>query len=115
MTGDDLRRADDAQRGIAPDAYVAGQESIFESSLIPSPLGRTGDYDPYNNAIVYFLAMLSLGQVLFWPNPFGPLCILVALYRVHRRRTHARRGLVVAILATALGLVPIVAYTVSKR
>ena len=51
-----MRRADDAQHGVSLDSYVAGQESIFETSLISSPLGRTGSFDPYNNAIVYFFA-----------------------------------------------------------
>ena len=103
---DDMRRADDAQRGVSRDSYVAGQESIFETSLMPSPLGRTGEYNPYNNAIVYFFAVLSLFQVLFWPVPFGAVAIVIALYRMVRHRAHATRGLVVAIVCTVIGLIP---------
>jgi hypothetical protein len=84
-----------------------GQESIFESSLMPSPLGRGGSFDPCNNSIVYFFAFLALFQVYFWPILFGPFAIAIAVYRVVRHRSHANRGLVVAIVAlgaTALGL-----------
>jgi len=105
---DDMRRADDAQRGIAPDEYVLGQESIFESSLVPSPLGRTGEYKPYNNAIVYFFSLLSVFEVLFWPIPFGLIAIAIAVYRIHRHRPNAVRGLVVAVVCTMIGLLPFV-------
>jgi hypothetical protein len=101
-----MRRADDAQRGISPDSYVAGQESIFETSLMPSPLGRTGEYNRYNNAVVYFFAVLSLFQVLFWPIPFGLIAIAIAAYRIVRHRPSAARGLIVAVGCTAIGLLP---------
>jgi hypothetical protein len=105
---DDLRRADDAQRGIAPDAYEQGREEIMDASVLPYALGQVPNgYDPYNNAVVYFFAALALLQVLIWPIPIGLVAISTAAYRVHRARPHARRGLVVAITATALGLVPV--------
>jgi hypothetical protein len=45
--------------------------------------------------------------VLIWPIPIGLVAISIAAYRVHRQRTHARRGLVVAFIATVVGLIPV--------
>ena len=103
---DDLRRADDAQLGTP--GSEDGYGSISAASLVPAPLGQVPNgYNPYNNVIVYFFSALALLQVLFWPIPFGLVAIVVAGYRMHRGRSHARRGLVVAVVATVLGLVPV--------
>jgi hypothetical protein len=103
---DDMRRADDAQRGIPADPHAAAEESIWDHSLIPAPLGTPGDFGRYNNAIVYFFSLLGLFQVVFWPIPFGLVAIGIAAYRILRHRPHAGRGLVVAVLATCVGLLP---------
>jgi hypothetical protein len=108
VVADDMRRADDAQRGIPPDAYEQGQESIMDASVLPSALGQVPNcYGAYNNIVVYFFAILALLQVLFWPIPFGLVAITIGAYRVHRHRPNARRGLLVAGVATVLGLVPV--------
>lgn len=73
---------------------------ILDNALVPAPLGTVdAGYDPYNNAIVYFLAFFGL---IFFV--FGLAAIGVAAYRIGKHRTHAVRGLVVAVLATVVGI-----------
>jgi hypothetical protein len=88
-----------------PTGHTAGEESIFDASLISSPLGN----DPsgsgrYDNSLVYLLCFFTL---LFAPV-FGVAVLGVALYRVARHRPHAIRGLVVATLASCLGTASLV-------
>jgi len=78
------------------------QELILDHGIVPAPLGSYGDYgrglDPYNNAIVYWFAFLSLFVVLL-----APVAIGIAVYRIARHRTHAVRGLVVALVCGVVG------------
>ena len=77
----------------------AEKESIFDNALLASPLGSpdpTQSFDPYNNSIV-------------------SVVIGVAWYRVVKHRTHAKRGLVIALVACALGAVLVVAVIESWR
>ena len=83
-----------------PTAHTAGQESIFDAGLIPSPLGDDpGGSGRYDNSLVYLLCLFS---VLFAPV-FGPVALAVSGYRVARHRPHATRGLVVAGVTTIAG------------
>lgn len=80
------------------------QELIFDNAVVPAPMGSIGSgMDPYNNAVVYFFAFFGLFFV-----PFGLIAIGIAIYRIGKHRTHAVRGLVVAILATLVGVAVLV-------
>jgi len=74
------------------------EEKIITSALVPAPLG---DYesDRYDNAIVYILSFFGCFFVVF-----GIAAICVAAYRIGKHRPHATRGLVVAIIATLIGV-----------
>ncbi len=81
---------------------------IVDHALVPAPLGSYGDYgkgmDPYNNAVVYFLAFLTVFVVFLAPAAIG-----VAGYRVAKQRPHAWRGFWVAVAATVVGVALVVA------
>ena len=83
------------------DRHAQAEESILTAGLVPSAIGYdSGDgMDPYNNAVVYYFAFLTAIGLLV----FAPVAVGVAIYRITKSRTHALRGLVVALLATGLG------------
>jgi len=83
------------------DEHVIGQESIIDAGLLDSAIGTDDGVgmDPYNNAVVYFFAFLT---VLGF-GVFAPVAIGVATYRIAKHRSHAARGLVIALVATAVG------------
>lgn len=90
-------------------SYTGDEESlILDHALIPAPLGSYGDYgkgmDPYNNAVVYWLAFLTVFVVILAPAALG-----VAIYRIVRERPHAWRGFWVAVGATVVGVALVVA------
>ena len=75
-------------------------EQIIDSALIPAPLGNYDDgFDRYDNSIVYFFSFFGCFLLVF-----GLVAIGVAAYRVAKHRPHAPRGLVVAIVATLVGV-----------
>jgi len=84
------------------------QELILDHALVPAPLGSYGDYgrdlDPYNNALVYWFAFLSLFVAVL-----APVAIGIAVYRITRRRPHAVRGLAVALACGMVGVAILVA------
>ena len=87
---------------MSGDAFSSdsGAEQIFTSALVPAPLGNYDEgLDPYNNAVVYFFAFFGCLIVAF-----GFVAIGVASYRMAKHRPHATRGLVVAIVATLIGI-----------
>jgi len=89
---------------VSDDGYY-DREMIWDNALVPAPMGTVGSgMDPYNNAVVYFFAFFGLFLV-----PFGVVAIGIAAYRITRHRTHAVRGLVVALIATVVGAVVLVA------
>ena len=102
-----------------PTGETAGQESIFGASLAPGPIGYDGwsrpggqgDADPPDNTLIYGLSLLSLLCAPF----FGPVAIGVGIYRIRRHRPHAVRGLVVAAIATLVGLAPVVTAVVGGQ
>jgi len=78
---------------------------IIDNALVPSAMGTVDSgMDPYNNAVVYFFAFLGLFFVLF-----GVVAICIAIYRIGKHRSHAVRGLVVAIVASLVGTATLVA------
>jgi hypothetical protein len=106
---DDLRRADDANRGIPYDPHEQAMTEIVASSMIRAPLGNMPPGDPYgrSNAIVYLLAGFGLLPIVFFL--FAPAALIVATVRVVRHERYAWRGLVVALVVLALGIVRLVA------
>jgi hypothetical protein len=95
-----------------PTGHTAGQESIFDSSLISAPLGNDPYGDPerrYDNSLVYLLCVFTL----FFAPVFGVAALVVSGYRVSKQRPHAVRGLVVAVMATLVGLA-LLAYAISS-
>jgi hypothetical protein len=91
-----------------PFASDSATEQIVTSALVPAALGNYDEgFDPYNNAVVYFFAFLGCLFVVF-----GFVAIGVALYRLAKHRPHASRGLVVATVATLVGIgVTVAAFT----
>ena len=90
-------------------SYTGDEESlILDHALIPGPLGSYGDYgegmDPYNNAVVYWLAFLTVFVVVL-----APIAIGVAIYRVARGRPHAWRGVWASLVGTTIGVGLVVA------
>jgi hypothetical protein len=90
-----------SRTGNDPSGRTAGLESVFDSGLLPSPLGNDpSGTGPYDNSVVYLLCIFAL---LFAPL-FGPIAVGVSGYRVVKDRPHAWRGVVVACAATGLGI-----------
>jgi hypothetical protein len=75
-------------------------ELILDSALIPAPLGNYDEgFDRYDNSIVYFFSFFGCFLLVF-----GLAAVAIAAYRVAKHRPHATRGLVVAIIATLIGV-----------
>jgi hypothetical protein len=56
-------------------------------------------FDRYDNSIVYFFSFFGCFLLVF-----GLAAVGIAAYRVAKHRPHATRGLVVAIVATLIGV-----------
>jgi hypothetical protein len=94
--GTDLMRADDAGATVQHDLWDA--PLLWPKYFTPWPRRHPIDLSR-KNAPVYFFAALSV--------VFAPACLIsvsFAGYRLAKRRPHALRGLVVAVVAAGVGV-----------